>query len=112
MADGSGGIEEIFYVEDRFRKIAYQFNMTTGRELCDGFEECLTDAAEDEWENIVAGLIAGQRNQANRFSNTVTRYYLKYVEDDERDVGLQYLDIIINKVKAEKENHANMHSTM
>ena len=29
MIDGSGGIEDIFYVENRFRKIASQLNMTT-----------------------------------------------------------------------------------
>ena len=40
------------------------------------------------------------------------RFYLKFVEDDARDVGFQYLDTICKKVKTKVEDHINRYSTL
>ena len=40
------------------------------------------------------------------------RFYLKFVEDDARDVGFQYLDTIRKKVKTKVEDHINRYSTL
>ena len=58
MPDFSGkeGIEGLLYVEEKFLKIACHLNYDTGIKFYDGFEEVLTDTAEEHWENIASGI--------------------------------------------------------
>ena len=52
---GEHGIEALFYVEERFQKIAARTLLwTTGQELFDGFEEILMDTALTNWEDITS----------------------------------------------------------
>ena len=76
MANGSGGIEEVLYVEDLFRKTTVQLNIITGENLFIAFEEIITDVAEEKCGNTMANLIAGQRNanNPNRFNSTMKLY--------------------------------------
>ncbi len=53
--NGDNGIESLFYVEERFRKISEQtLQWNTGIELFNGLEEVVIDTALTNWEDIIS----------------------------------------------------------
>eukprot|EP00957_Ditylum_brightwellii_P022691 1711237-Ditylum_brightwellii.AAC.1 len=60
---GEEGIEGLLFVEERFRKIARQFNYTDGKEFFDNFETVLADNAEMKWDNLVGGIDLADRDE-------------------------------------------------
>ena len=88
---GKEGIEGLLYVEERFRKVAKQLNYDEGEELYSGFEEVLTDSAEDHWENVVTNIPDNQKTVA-RLNISMQQFYLKYCDDEARDVLIMRKD--------------------
>ena len=82
---GEHGIEALlYYVEERFRKIAScTLSWTTGEELSNGFEEVLIDTALTNWEDLVAPIADADKDpphfeQTLQAMYTVTTLVLKH----------------------------------
>jgi hypothetical protein len=87
---GEHGIEALFYVEERFRKIATRTLLwTTGQELFDGFEEVLMDTALTNWEDITSTIAENTRTPA-RFELAIQEKYRKYVGAEAREIQFEY----------------------
>ena len=101
---GKYGIEALLFCEERFRKIARQFDYED-EELFDNWEDCLQDRAEDDWTTVVDGV--APRNTAN-FNATMQDFYLKYCAEDAKDTMYEYLKTMCRKpVGAEPRDHVN-----
>ena len=90
VCTGEYGIEQLLYVEERFRKISRQLDYTTAEELFDNFEEVVMNNAEDKWENVVSGIPNNQRTIA-RFDQAIKQYYLHYCDHEARDAMFEYV---------------------
>jgi hypothetical protein len=89
MFSGKHGLEELLFVEERFRKVANHMEWT-GEELFEHFEEVLIDTAENQWEDIVGDIDDVDRDE-EAFENAIKELYLKYCGGDARDVMFEYL---------------------
>lgn len=108
---GKEGIEGLLYVEERYRKIARQLDFDTGPELYDGFEEVLTDSAEEHWENIISGITEANKTVA-RFDQSMEQFYLKYCDSEARDVLIKYLRDVRRPVKEDPQTFADRMETL
>lgn len=110
--NGDHGIESLFYVEERFRKIAERTLLwDTGIELFDGFEEVLIDTALTNWEDIIAP-IADADKTVPRFEQALQEMYRKYVVSDSRDTQIEYYKTLRKPIKTDPLDHSNRMQTL
>jgi hypothetical protein len=110
--NGDNGIESLFYVEERFRKIAERtLNWDTGLELFNGFEDILIDTALANWEDIIAP-IADADKTVVRFEQALQEMYRKYVVAESRDTQIEYYKTLRKPMKANPLDHSNRMLTL
>lgn len=106
------GIEALFYVEERFRKIADRtLQWNTGIELFDGFEEVLIDTALTNWEDLIAPL-ANVDKTVERFEQTLQELYRKYVGSEARDTQIEYYKTLRKPMKSNPLDHSSRMLTL
>jgi hypothetical protein len=109
---GEHGIEALFYVEERFRKIASRTLLwTTGQELFDGFEEILMDTALTNWEDITSTILEVGRTP-ERFELALQEMYRKYVSAEAREVQFEYFRSIQKPLKTTTLDHSSRMLTL
>jgi hypothetical protein len=107
------GIEALFYVEERFRKLAVRSFLwsTDGPDLFTNFEEVLTDSALTNWENIVANIADADKTVA-RFDIAMQAMYRKYVGAEARDTQLEYFKTLRKPMKSDPLTHSSRMLTL
>jgi hypothetical protein len=78
--NGDNAIESLFYVKERFCKIAERtLNWDTGLELFDGFKEVLIDKALMNWEDITAAITQADKTVPRFEQALLQEMYFKYM---------------------------------
>eukprot|EP00957_Ditylum_brightwellii_P167744 12769963-Ditylum_brightwellii.AAC.1 len=108
---GAEGIEELLYVEERFRSVARQLEFTTGTKLFDNFEEILTDSAEEKWDTVVSNIDTATRSP-DGFDNAIKALYLKYCDTTAKDMMFKYLRLLRCPTKVQPRDHSDHTETL
>jgi hypothetical protein len=109
---GAHSIEALLYCEERFRHYATRsFEWDTGPELFDNFEEILVDNALEKWETICAPLDEDERTVA-RFDQAIQELYLGYVDNNAKDIMIDYLKELRRPIKVTPRDHSNRMETL
>ena len=108
---GEFGIEQLLYVEERFRKISRQLDYTTPNELFDNFEEIVMNNAKDKWENGTSGISNNQRTIA-LFDQLMQQYYLQYCDHEARDAMFEYVRQIQKPFQSKASAHSDRMETL
>lgn len=88
--DGTGGIEALLYVEERFTKTIKRLEVDSPVDYFELWEDVLTGTAEKKWTNLTSGLKKRDLT-SDRFKETMGLFYKKYVPSDARDSLYKYL---------------------
>ena len=108
---GEFGIEQLLYVEERFRKVCRQLDYTTADELFDSFEEVVMNNAEDKWENVTSRIQNNQRT-VPIFNQVIQQYYLHYCDHEARDAMFEYVRQIQKPFQSEASEHSDRMETL
>jgi hypothetical protein len=110
---GEHGIEALFYVEERFRKLAERNFMWAGdgADLFANFEEVLVDTALTNWEDIIDPIADPDKTDV-RFDAAVQEMYRKYVGAEARDTQLEYFKTLRKPMKTDPLTHSSRMLTL
>jgi hypothetical protein len=110
---GEHGIEALFYVEERFRKLADRnFQWTgDGPDLFANFEEVLVDTALTNWEDIIDPIDDPDKTDV-RFDAAMQEMYRKYVGAEARDTQLEYFKTLRKPMKSDPLTHSSRMLTL
>jgi hypothetical protein len=104
---GEHGIESLLLVCGRkIQESCSTITIWYGAELFDNFEEILTDYAEEKWENLVSGIEVAAHT-VPCFDVEMRNDYLRYVDDEARDIMFKYLRTCKKPSEAEPRTHVD-----
>jgi hypothetical protein len=111
--NGEHGIEALFYVEERFRKLAERNFLWAGdgADLFTNFEEVLVDTALTNWEDIIDPIDAADKSDV-RFDAAIQEMYRKYVGAEARDTQLEYFKTLRKPMKSDPLTHSSRMLTL
>jgi hypothetical protein len=88
---GTEGVEGLLHsTKERFDQITNFMHYTTGAELFDNWEQCLSDTAENRWNNLVTAIVDADRSSA-RFETDLVNFTRRYATNRARDYMREYL---------------------
>ena len=109
---GHEGVEGLLYVKERFDKLCRYLTYTEGEELFNNFDACLSDNAQEQWENITSELVD---RSVDSFNNAFQRFLRQYCDSRARDDMFDYLtrsDEIQKKHNADCRTHGERIRTL
>ena len=106
--NGEHGIEALFYVKERFRKLAERNFLWAGNgpDLFANFEEVLVNTALTNWEDPIDPIADPDKTDI-RFDAAMQEMYRKYVGTEARDTQMEYFKTLCKPMKLDPLMHSS-----